>query len=47
MKDLETGAIIGVKIYRIVYDGKESVFDNYLPLVQDMINTFKVTPTNN
>ena len=47
MKDFETGAIIENKKYRIVYDGKESVFDSYLPLVQDMINTFKISSTDN
>lgn len=46
MKDLETGTMIGTKIYYIIYDGKESVFDNYSPIVQTMIDTFKVAATN-
>lgn len=47
MKDMEIGTIIGNKAYYIVYDGKESLFDNYLPIVQNMIDSFKVTVTNN
>ncbi len=47
MKDMEIGTIIGNKAYYMVYDGKESLFDNYLPIVQNMIDSFKVTVTNN
>ncbi|HEY0579974.1 MAG TPA: PsbP-related protein [Candidatus Nitrosocosmicus sp.] len=45
MKDMEIGTLIGNKIYYIIYDGRESVFDNYTPVVQSMADTFKVTPT--
>jgi eukaryotic-like serine/threonine-protein kinase len=47
MKDMETGTIIGNKVYYIIYDGKESLFDKYMPIVQTMIASFKVTSTNN
>jgi hypothetical protein len=47
MKDMEVGTIIGNKVYYVIYDGKESLFDNYLRVVQNMIDSFKVTPTNN
>jgi hypothetical protein len=46
MKDREIGTIIGKKIYYIIYDGKDSVFDNYQHIVRDMIDSFKLTPTN-
>ena len=45
MKDMEIGTLIGNKVYYISYDGRESVFDNYTPIVQSMADTFKVTPT--
>jgi PsbP len=45
MKDMEIGTLIGNKVYYIIYDGRESVFDNYTPVVQSMADTFKVTPT--
>jgi eukaryotic-like serine/threonine-protein kinase len=47
MKDMEIGTIIENKVYYIVYDGKESLFDKYIPIVQTMIDSFKVTSTNN
>ena len=47
MKDMEIGTIIGNKAYYIVYDGKESLFDKYIPIVQNMLDSFKVTSTNN
>jgi hypothetical protein len=47
MKDMETGTIFGNKVYYVIYDGKESLFDKYMPIVQTMIDSFKVTSTNN
>jgi len=47
MKDMEIGTMIGDKVYYIIYDGKESLFDKYIPIVQTMIDSFKVTSTNN
>jgi hypothetical protein len=47
MKDMEIGTIIGNKVYYVIYDGKDSIFDNYQPIVQNMIDSFKITPTNN
>jgi hypothetical protein len=46
MKDMEIGTIIGNKIYYVIYDGKDSVFDNYQPVVQNMVDSFKFIPTN-
>jgi eukaryotic-like serine/threonine-protein kinase len=46
MKDMEIGTMIGNKVYYIIYDGKESLFDKYIPIVQAMIDSFKVTLTN-
>jgi hypothetical protein len=43
MKDMEVGTIIGNKVYYIIYDGKESLFDNYLPIVQNMIDSLSNT----
>ena len=47
MKDVEIGTILGDKVYYIIYDGKESLFDKYMPIVQTMIDSFKVISTNN
>ena len=47
MKDMEIGTIIGDRVYYIIYDGKESLFDNYMPILKTMIDSFKVTTTNN
>jgi hypothetical protein len=47
MKDMEIGTIIGDRVYYIIYDGKESLFDNYMPIMKTMIDSFKVTTTNN
>jgi hypothetical protein len=43
MKDLETGTIGGNNnVYYIVYDGEESVFDKYLPIVQKMVSSLQI-----
>ena len=47
MKDMEIGTISDDKVYYIIYDGKESLFDNYMPIVKPMIDSFKSTTTNN
>ena len=47
MKDMESGTIIGDRVYYINYDGKESVFDNYMPILKSMIDSFKVTTATN
>ena len=47
MKDMEIGTILDDKVYYIIYDGKESLFDNYMPIVKPMIDSFKSTTTNN
>jgi hypothetical protein len=46
MKDMEIGTMINNKVYYIIYDGRESVFDTYTPIVQSMIDTFKINPAN-
>ena len=47
MKDMEIGTKVGDKVYYIIYDGKESLFDNYMPIVKTMIDSFKATTINN
>ena len=39
---MKIGTVIANKAYYVVYDVKESLFDNYLPIVQAMIDSFKV-----
>src|SRR5919112_320469 len=46
-KDIEIGTKVGDKVYYIIYDGKESLFDNYMPIVKTMIDSFKATTINN
>jgi hypothetical protein len=46
MKDMEIGTMINNKVYYIIYDGRESVFDNYTPIVQSMIDSLKIKPAN-
>ena len=47
IKALEFGPKIGDKVYYINFNSKKTIFDKYLPIVQAMINSFKVTSTNN
>jgi hypothetical protein len=47
MIDMEIGTIIGDRVFYIIYDGKESLFDNYIPIVKTMIDSFEVTTANN
>jgi len=47
MKDMEVGTVIGDKAYYIIYDVKESLFNNYLPIIQTMLNSFNVIPKVN
>ena len=42
-KDMEIGAIKGDKAYILTYEGGTDEFDKYLPTVQQMINSFKIT----
>lgn len=42
-KDMEIGAIKGDKAYILTYEGGADEFDKYLPTVQQMINSFKIT----
>jgi hypothetical protein len=43
-KDLEVGTIEGGRVYYIQYRNDPTQFDNDLPIVQKMINSFQVTP---
>jgi len=42
-KDMETGAIKGDKAYILTYDAGINEYDKYLPLVQQLINSFQIT----
>jgi hypothetical protein len=42
-KFLETGLIYNDKPYYITYDAEKDLYDKYLPTVERMIKTFKVT----
>ena len=43
IKGLETGTIVGNKVYFITYENSPSKFDSDLPTVQKMIDSFKLT----
>ena len=50
LKNFETGILVNNTAYYITYIGQEDRFDRYLPLVKQMINSFKLLlplPTNN
>jgi plastocyanin len=42
-RTLEVGTIIGDIVYYLTYDAEQSKYDDYLPTVQKMIESFKVT----
>lgn len=42
-KGLETGTIVGNKVYFIQYENSPTQFDSNLPIVQKMIDSFKLT----
>lgn len=43
IKGLETGTMVGNKVYFITYENSPSKFDSDLPTVQKMIDSFKLT----
>jgi hypothetical protein len=42
-KDMEIGAINGDKAYILTYEGGVNEYDKYLPIIQEMINSFQLT----
>jgi eukaryotic-like serine/threonine-protein kinase len=42
-KDMEIGAIKGDKIYILTYEAGINEYDKYLPIIQELINSFQVT----
>ena len=46
-KDMEIGTIIGDKVYLVTYDAAEEEYSVYLPAVQKMIDSLKITTSNN
>lgn len=42
-KDLEIGTIKGDKAYYLIYDAGINEYDKYLPIIQQMINSFQIT----
>jgi eukaryotic-like serine/threonine-protein kinase len=46
-KDMEIGTIIGDKVYLVTYDAAEEEYSVYLPTVQKMIDSLKITTSNN
>jgi hypothetical protein len=42
-KDMEIGAIKGDKVYILTYEAGINEYDKYLPVIQELINSFQVT----
>jgi eukaryotic-like serine/threonine-protein kinase len=42
-KDMEIGAIKGDKVYILTYEAGINEYDKYLPITQELINSFQVT----
>ncbi|MGB7954422.1 MAG: PsbP-related protein, partial [Candidatus Nitrosopolaris sp.] len=42
-KDMEIGAIKGDKVYILTYEAGMNEYDKYLPVIQELINSFQVT----
>ncbi|HET7283581.1 MAG TPA: PsbP-related protein [Nitrososphaeraceae archaeon] len=42
-KDMEIGAIKGDKAYILTYEAGMNEYDKYLPIIQEMINSFQIT----
>jgi hypothetical protein len=42
-KDMEIGAIKGDKAYILTYEAGMSEYDKYLPIIQELINSFQIT----
>lgn len=42
-KDMEIGAIKGDKAYILTYEAGTNEYDKYLPIIQEMINSFQIT----
>jgi hypothetical protein len=40
---LEIGAIKGDKAYILTYEAGMNEYDKYLPIIQEMINSFQIT----
>jgi hypothetical protein len=47
VKAMEIDTEIGNNVYYINFNSKKTIFDNYLPIVQAMFDSFKVTSKNN
>ena len=42
-KDMEIGAIKGDKAYILTYEAGVNEYDKYLPIIQELINSFQIT----
>jgi eukaryotic-like serine/threonine-protein kinase len=42
-KDMEIGGIKGDKVYVLTYEAGMSEYDRYLPIIQQLINSFQIT----
>ena len=42
-KDMEIGAIKGDKVYVLTYEAGMNEYDKYLPIIQELINSFQIT----
>jgi len=40
---MEIGAIKGDKVYILTYEAAINEFDKYLPIIQELINSFQLT----
>ena len=43
MKSLETGTIVGSKVYSIQANIDAGQYSNYFPIIQKMIDSFRIT----
>ena len=42
-RSMHIGAIEGDKLFILIYDARPNEYDKYMPIVQQMINTFQIT----
>jgi eukaryotic-like serine/threonine-protein kinase len=45
LKDTEIGAIKDNKVYIVTYEAGLNEYDKYLPIIQNIVNSFQITKT--
>jgi hypothetical protein len=43
VKQMETGTLVGDRVYYLIYYAEEDKYEDYLPIIQDMIDSFEIT----